>query len=474
MNVCSFFAPRPEHPFYRDYTPFLNLLRQSCERFGHRHIVLTDDPAVGEDAYVTPLPRSLMRATIAAQLAYLDDPQFADVPTLFTGADCVLAQDPAMVDTRGVYMVVTVDDRFLDCRMNCGAMFIPVPKAVRWIWREALARCGDDWGDDQTSLWSVITDSKPVWSSIREIPCDPYNLAPEHPGDDCRRGVVLHFRGARKNWMVDYCHKWLGFGDGITAVALPNVSEAEILENVRINSRRELPWIQNIAAHDRHAVLVGGGPSLADSLDEIRQRQADGQIIFGLNGAASYLLERGIRADFGVILDSRPENVRFLCETRGGWLIASRVSPAIFDAAGDDATMWHFAESGILEMLPEERRQYATLMTGGIVVGLTAMSLAFAMGFRFLHLFGYDSSDREDAAHAYDQSETDAESKRVEVWLGERKFRCGIAMYAQAQAFEPWANLLAEQGATITVHGDGLLPAIAQEMQRAAMAQETK
>src|SRR6478752_5000517 len=101
MHVVSFYAPRPEHPFFRDYQPFLNLLRLSCARFGHRHIVLTDDPAVGDDAYVTDLPRSLMKATIAAQLAYLEDPQFAETPTLLTGADCVLARDPALIDCRG-------------------------------------------------------------------------------------------------------------------------------------------------------------------------------------------------------------------------------------------------------------------------------------------------------------------------------------------------------------------------------------
>jgi hypothetical protein len=45
-------------------------------------------------------------------------------------------------------------------------------------------------------------------------------------------------------------------------------------------------------------------------------------------------------------------------------------------------------------------------------------------------------------------------------------------MYAQAKAFPEWAALLAEQGATITVHGDGLLPTIAHSMMAATMQQE--
>jgi len=474
MNICSFWAPRPEHPFFRDYQPFLDILRLSCERYGHQHLVLTDDPTVGDDAYVTDLPRSLMKATLAAQLAYLDDPQFANTPTLLTGADCVLARDPMQIDMRGVDLVITTDDRFQDCRMNCGAIFIPRPKSVRWVWREALKRCGDDWGDDQTSLYSVIEEMRFNWLHVRELPCDPYNLAPEHPADDCTRGTVLHFRGPRKDWMVAYCHHWLGLGAGRSVVALPNATEAEVMANVRANSQRDLPWIPAVEAHEKHAVLVGGGPSLADSLDDIRARQKHGQIVFGLNGAAQYLADNGIMADFGVILDSRADNAKFLCETRGGWLLASRCDPAIFDAAGEDATVWHFAEEGALLALPEAKRDGAVMVGGGIVVGLTSMALAYTMGFRFLHLYGYDSSDRDDAAHAYAQSENSAETKRVEVWCDERKFSCGIAMYAQAQAFEAWARMLAERGTVITVHGDGLLPTIARAMQRADSQQEDK
>ena len=32
--------------------------------------------------------------------------------------------------------------------------------------------------------------------------------------------------------------------------------------------------------HDGHAVIVGGGPSLKDDIEEVRQRQLHGQIIF--------------------------------------------------------------------------------------------------------------------------------------------------------------------------------------------------
>lgn len=477
MNVVSFFAPRPEHPFFRDYTPFLDLLRLSCERFGHQHLVLTDDPTVGDDAYVAPLPRSLMKATIAAQLAYLDDPQFANVPTMFTGADCVLARDPTQIDTRGVELVITTDDRFQDCRMNCGAIFIPRPKAVRWVWREALKRCGDDWGDDQTSLYSVIDEMRHNWLHVRELPCDPYNLAPDHPGDDCTRGTVLHFRGPRKDWMESYCQHWLGLGKGVTPRIAANMTPDDALQNVRINSARDLPWIPQIPEHGGHAVLVGGGPSVSYCLDEIKRRQEDGQTIFAMNGAGNFLLKNGIVPDYGVMLDGRQKNIEFICKTKHGWLLASRCDPEIFKRADENAVIWHFCEENnedlMRDALPEARRLEPPLVIGGIVVGLTAMSLVFMMGFRNLHLYGYDSSDRDGQSHPWEQTETSQEGRRLEVWCSGQKFSCGYAMYAQAQAFAPWATALADHGATITVHGDGLLPTIARAMQRADMEQDT-
>jgi hypothetical protein len=467
MNCVSFYAPRPEHPFFQDYTPFLNLLRLSCERFGHRHIVLTDDATVGDDAYVTELPRSLMKATIAAQLAYLSDPAFADTPTLLTGADCVLARDPACMAT-DADVTITTDDRFQDCRMNCGAIYVRRPALLAPVWADALARMGDEWGDDQRAVYAALCRSG---VAVFELPCDPYNLAPDHPGDDCTRGVVLHFRGARKSWMIDYCHKWLGLGEGVTVRALPNTDTETMLANVRINAARDIPWVTAQPTHGGHAVLCGGGPSLADTLPEIRRRAASGQTIFALNGVAKWLLDKGVWPDYGVILDPRAENADFVT-WQASWLLASQCHPTVFEATKNSrrTQVWHFATDGITDCLPD--RAACDLVTGTATVGITAMSLAFMMGYRKFHLYGYDSSDRETEAHAYTQNETDAELKRVEVWCAGRKFRCGVAMYAQAQAFEEWARLFADNGALITVHGDGLLPTIAHAMHGASLVTE--
>jgi uncharacterized Rossmann fold enzyme len=462
MNIVSFLAPRPEHPFFQDYTPFLDLLAESCERYGHQHVCLTDDPAV-RDGYVVDLPRSLMRAYLAAQLAYLES--HPNTPSLMTGADCVLARDPAVFESqRGASdIVITTDRRFLDCHINMGAIYMHRPGLLVPVWRDALARCGDEWGDDQRAFRDALEASD---VPVRELPCDPYNLAPEYPGDDCRRGAVLHFRGPRKDWMADYCHKWLGIGEGVQLKMAANTDDAtgiaQIAENMR--TPREMLTLQT--AHDGVTVIVGSGPSAADDLPMIRRLADSGAHVFALNGAARWLTGQGIIPHFGVILDMREGNARFLdgVRPRVRWLLASHCHPGVVGAAGANGAilLYHHGAEAYHPHLPPG----STLIGGGPTVGITAMYLACMLGFRRIHLFGYDSSFRDGQTHLLPQPTNDVEAAVFEVHVGARSFHTNAGMYAQAGAFEPACGVLygGMPDLEISVHGDGLLPAIAHQM----------
>ena len=466
MNIVSFYAPRPEHPFFQDYRFYLDLLRESCARYGHRHIVLTDDAAaVGGDgdAYQMDLPRSLMRAYVTALRVYCSDPQFANVPTLLTGADCVLANNPAGVLAGPQFdMAITTGD-FADCRMNCGAIWVPNPARVAAIFSEALGTVTDEWGSDQTAIYAAV-QRQSAFLTVKELPVDPYNLAPEHPSDDCTRGVVLHFRGPRKRWMTDYCYHWLGIGEGTQlkmGAALPG---EQMVDNVRVNVLRGLPEIAHVEAHSGHAVLIGGGPSLADTFPEIRRRAADGQTMFALNGAAGWLTQRGFIADYGVIMDAHPSNVSFLDGHVDRWLLASQCDPGLVEEAvtrGLHPRMWHFMESA------RDAGVATMAIGGGVSVGLTAMGLAYEMGYRKMHLYGYDSSHRGTEGHAFQQTMHGWNTSTIEVWSNGIAYQGTPGMIAQAKAFPEWAATLVNEGCIITVHGDGLLPSIAQQMHSA-------
>lgn len=467
MNIVSFYAPRRDHPLFQDYTPFLQILGQSCRRYGHRHIVITDDPEI-EDGFLAEMPDNLMQAIIAGQLAYLKSP-LAQEDTVFVGADCVLARDVAEVFGQEFDIAFTTGP-FRDCILNTGAIYIRGGAPVSYIWERALSGMGEVWGDDQLALAAVVNPTlEPSVTvgpgpTIRFLPVDPYNLAPEYPGDDCTRGYVLHFRGPRKGWMQDYCAYWLGIGERMGITAVVNTSTDQIYSNIEANSRRDLPWIGELPPHAREAVIVGGGPSAEDDVPEIAARAKAGAAIFALNGAAKWLGERGIAADYQVILDPRGKNARFL----DGWpareaLIASQCDAAIFDAAPPGRTaLFHAYDDALFDHIPEGAA--AWMAGGGTTVGMTAMGLVYLMGYRVIHLFGYDSSAREGEVHAYPQDLTDPESIMIDAWIGKRRFAAPLVMVKQVQVFKEFAPFLADAGAEIIVHGDGLLPAFARQM----------
>lgn len=248
---------------------------------------------------------------------------------------------------------------------------------------------------------------------------------------------------------------------------LCNTSEDEILANVRHNSRRELPWLKAVPPHEGIAVLVGGGPSLPDTLEAIQILAAQGATIFALNGSEKWLLEHAIATDHHFVIDPRPSNLKFLEGSRASsFYINSQCNPVLFDyLTGRKVTVCHMADDVIQEIIFGMRPD-AIMIGGGITIGFTAMSLAMALGYRTMHLFGYDSSDREGDAHAYAQSEDGAESERMEVWVAGKMFRGQPAFVSQAYAFPRWASILMRHGAAIHVHGSGLLPTVALEMQK--------
>lgn len=257
--------------------------------------------------------------------------------------------------------------------------------------------------------------------------------------------------------------------------ALPNTPANVIFANIEINSKRRLPWLKEAPAHDGVAVIVGGGPSLGNDIGAVRAHAGVGHTIIALNNTAAFLRAHEVVPSYQLVIDPRPENVRFidaLTDTQyfpqaaSRYILSSQCHPALFDALrGRDVTVLQPSIEGIREHLPEG--SVATLIGGGITAGLTALAAVYTLGFRQIHLYGYDSSDADDGeAHAYAQDENDPEKRRIEVWCEGRRFRSSFAMYAQAEKFESFARMLADADATIYVHGDGLLPTIAHAMNK--------
>lgn len=236
-----------------------------------------------------------------------------------------------------------------------------------------------------------------------------------------------------------------------------NVADEEIYGNIRVNSHAHpTDWVQSLPAHDGTALLCGSGPSLADTVEDIRARQHSGAVVFALNGAAKYLAERGIMPDYQVIIDARERTAELVGPAKQH-LFASQVHPKCFELA-PGARLWHLQVENIDEYLPEY--DDAFVMVGGAAsVGNTATCLAYSLGFRDLHCFGYDSCHRDGNGHAFHQAMNDGDPCAV-VEFGGKTYIASLTMKLQAERFMTTARELERLGATIAVHGDGLLPAM--------------
>lgn len=233
-----------------------------------------------------------------------------------------------------------------------------------------------------------------------------------------------------------------------------NTSDEDIFSNIHANSRLPGKWVQLEDAHDGVAVLCGSGPSLADSLDEIRQWQEKGATVFAMNGAAKFLAERGIVPDYQVMIDARIETADLVGPAKEH-LFASQVHPECFKRV-PTARIWHLQVGGIDEYLPEYDSGYC-LIGGAASVGNTATCLAYAMGYRDLQIYGYDSSHRDDKGHAFHQALNDGDPCASVVFNG-KDYICSLTMKLQAEKFQDTSKALIDSGCSISVHGSGLLP----------------
>jgi hypothetical protein len=217
-----------------------------------------------------------------------------------------------------------------------------------------------------------------------------------------------------------------------------------------VNQQRDIPWLKECAEHDGVAIICGAGPSLEDTLDEVRALKGT---IFACNSAANYLLDRGFDVDYQAMLDPHPIRDCDFAPTKGH-LIASIVDPKMFDRA-KNAVLWHPYMDWIEDKLRPDCPEFAYI-GGGVTVTNSVLCIAYTMGYREFHIFGMDSSFREEKTHV--QEVLDEGAFNVWVTQNGKTYQTAYDMKEQARVFLGMHGHLTSIGCNITVYGSGLLP----------------
>lgn len=376
-------------------------------------------------------------------------------PCLFLGSDVICNEDVSDVFDSDFDVAIATDMKpgAPGIKYNADVIFCRNPEYWKQVQIEAkgMQWPAGDWYELEMAYGRVAERF-----NLKVLDGREYNYIPENPED--RGGKLTHYRGARKSWVFPVTE----FKSDLNTSM--DVMIGQAVENLKLG----LPQFEEIPGHTIEALIVGGGPSLADCLPNLRLRKERGGVIYALNGAHDWLIERNIIPDFHVLLDARPDNVCFVQRPhrKTVYLVAAQCHSSLYDALqGFEVVQWIACTDS-----PENDQKLASqfpnmplmMIGGGATVGLKTMNLAYLAGHRKITLFGMDSSYRGEANHAYPQPLNDNES-RITVHAAGRDFICAPWMAKQAAEFQAQAKQLTEAGCRIAVAGDGLIPWIAKQ-----------
>lgn len=241
----------------------------------------------------------------------------------------------------------------------------------------------------------------------------------------------------------------------IPVVLASPVPDSVMQDNVRANSVLDVPWLAESPPHDGIALVCGAGPSLADDIEDIRAKVAAGAKIFASNSAAPYLNKCNIPVAYQVVLDPHPVVADELGDAEE-YLLASIIDPFIFSKYGN-VTLWHPANEWIDDIIPRTDKNFCHI-GGGVTVSNSSLCLAYTMGYRNIHVYGMDSSYRDDVTHVAPLPQVSQSIIITDVVSNGKVYRTSFDMKQQAIVFKELHALLVAEGCKVIVHGSGLLP----------------
>lgn len=246
----------------------------------------------------------------------------------------------------------------------------------------------------------------------------------------------------------------------LNIMVVSNTPDEELISNIKESSSKYPDWLSMKEAHEGVAVLIAGGWSANNHIDDIRALQDNGAKIIAMNGSSKWARNNGIKPDWQVIVDAKAETALFVDKQVPSHFFASQCNPKTLEKS-HNLTLIHFGLDTIEDYLPEDRVKAGgyTLLGAGTTVGFAALSVAFSQGYRDLHLFGYDSSYHKDDSHAYEQGMNQF-MPTVDVDWGDKTYKVSVAMRSQAEKFPLNAFALKEAGCELHVYGEGFLQAI--------------
>ena len=230
----------------------------------------------------------------------------------------------------------------------------------------------------------------------------------------------------------------------------------EVVANIRASERRGLRQIHELPdwREAMPVALVGGGPSLQDTLPELRRFYH----VMACGSVYDFLIDQGIVPRWCVVCDPDPVMANYLrlANRSTTFLVASQCDEAVFRVLEDcNVAIWHCGgDKETNESIWNTER--TMVVGGGTTVATRAMIIAMCFGFTRMNLFGMDTCVRNGVTHAYTVGEPIGDLYPIRIGLDGQDFMMAKYHVAQLRDFKLVLKLYGHRMG-FTVHGDGAL-----------------
>lgn len=248
-----------------------------------------------------------------------------------------------------------------------------------------------------------------------------------------------------------------------------NTDDGTLLRQIQHAAKQGHPQMRTWPPRNDRVCLVGSGPSLESTKDELRQLVWEGAQIVTLNGAYHWCIANGFQPKSQIVMDARATNARFVQPGVPGcrYVLASQCHPDTWDAVHGrpDVWIWHAVvrkDDEITQWLDQFYLHQWFGVGGGTSVATRALTLLRMAGYVRFDLFGIDCCWMGKDHHALPQPENEHD-KRVSVTVGDTERPETMRRFDAApwhiKQFEDFCTVLKLNGQhfQIAVHGDGML-----------------
>jgi len=245
------------------------------------------------------------------------------------------------------------------------------------------------------------------------------------------------------------------------------VSNEDYVKNVRDNCLLDLPNLGIEKENDKIMVMVCGGTTAKDYIDDIRQKRNDDRYrIFCSNKTHDWLISEGIIPHYMFVIDPKESKIKDVQNPHPDveYLIGISCNPGVFKALEGHKVKRVFSVSGvgtpsdiqvIKALLPY---QEITYVGGGSMAGLRAMTIADTMGFLTVEYYGFDScyfNANEHGEPIYYSYEKRRQENIIEAQTDTGEIFLTSPVFAsQARQFLKWKHRL--EWVKFIIHGHSL------------------